>query len=318
MSLLSIIVPIYNEQESIIELHSRLNHSLNNLTFEYEIIFIDDGSQDRSFDIINQLASKDSRIKYIHLSRNFGHQIAISAGIDHCQGDAAIIIDGDLQDPPELIPVLCNKFMEGYDVVYAKRNKRKGESIFKKLTAKAFYKVMKKATSIDIPEDVGDFRIISRKVIDCLKQMPEQNKFLRGQIAWMGFKQCAIYYDRDGRKYGKTGYSLSKMIDLAGDAITSFSNKPLKIVTRFGFIVSFISFCLIIYALYRHIITGKTIDGWTSIIVSSMFIGGVQILAIGVIGSYLGRINKNIVARPLYLIDSTNINKSKKSDSPKA
>lgn len=304
---LSVITPIFNEEEGLLELYKRLTRSIEPITKDYEIIFVNDGSSDSSPIIIDQIAANDTKVKFIHLSRNFGHQIAISAGLEHCKGDAAVIIDGDLQDPPELIPELYGKMQEGYEVVYAKRRIRKGESWFKKVTAHAFYQFMHKTASIDIPTEVGDFRIISRKIIECLKRMPEQNKFLRGQIAWMGFRQTAILYDREERKYGKTGYSLSKMINLAGDAVTSFSSKPLKWVTRFGFLVSFISFCLIIYALYRHVVIGKTIDGWTSIIVSTMFIGGVQILAIGVIGSYISRINKNVVDRPLYLIDKTNI-----------
>ena len=201
-----------------------------------------------------QIATKDKRVKYISFSRNFGHQVAVSAGLDHCQSKAVVIIDGDLQDPPELIPSLYAKYQEGFEVVYARRLKRKGETWFKLLTAKLFYRLMKRITSIDLPLDVGDFRIIDQKIVECLRQMPEQHKFLRGQIAWLGFRQAFVEYERDSRKAGKTGYPLKKMVRFALDGITAFSNSPLRLVTNLGIFIPLLSFLIILYALYSHFV----------------------------------------------------------------
>jgi len=304
---ISIIIPIYNEQQIIPELYTRLKNTVSKISEKYELIFINDGSNDYSMMEILKLTELNNRVFYINLSRNFGHQVAVSAGLDACNGKAVVIIDGDLQDPPEVITDLYGKYMEGYEVVYAKRIERKGESVFKKLTAKLFYRTLKRITTIDIPLDTGDFRLIDQKVVNYLKQMPEQNKFLRGQIAWLGFKQSGVLYSRDKRKFGKTGYPLFKMIRLAMDGITSFSDIPLQIVTKLGFVISFVSYVIILYAVYSHLILERTISGWTSLIVSSMFIGGVQLISIGVIGEYISRINKNILNRPLYIVDESNI-----------
>lgn len=304
---ISVIIPIYNEQDIIQELYNRLQKTVSQISENYELIFVNDGSKDNSLLELLKLAEQDSRVFYINFSRNFGHQIAVTAGLDASQGKAVVIIDGDLQDPPELITDMFEKYKEGYDVVYAKRKDRKGESIFKKLTAKLFYRVLKQITSIDIPLDTGDFRLIDQKVVHYLNQMPEQNKFLRGQIAWLGFKQTQVLFDRDKRKYGKTGYTLNKMIHFAMDGITAFSDKPLQLVTKLGFVISFISFVIILYAIYSHYVLHQTITGWTSLIISSMFIGGVQLISIGVIGEYISRINKNVLKRPLYIIEKSNI-----------
>ena len=304
---LSIIVPIYNEEKIIPELYQRLTNAAKEITSDYELIFINDGSKDRSILELVNLSQQDSKVYFINFSRNFGHQIAVTAGIDYCKGDAVVIIDGDLQDPPELIPEMYKKHQEGYEVVYAQREKRAGETYFKKITAQLFYRVLKKLTSVDIPLDTGDFRLIDRKIVDALKNMPEQNKFLRGQIAWLGFNQTSVVFNRDKRKYGKSGYPLSKMIKFALDGITGFSDKPLEYVARVGFIISGLSFLIILYAIFSHFFLKQTIAGWTSLIISSMFIGGVQMISIGVIGEYIARINKNILNRPLYLIQNTNI-----------
>ncbi|HLU85201.1 MAG TPA: glycosyltransferase family 2 protein [Vicingaceae bacterium] len=304
---ISVIIPIYNEQDIIQELYNRLQKTVSQISENYELIFVNDGSKDNSLLELLKLAEQDSRVFYINFSRNFGHQIAVTAGLDASQGKAVVIIDGDLQDPPELITDMFEKYKEGYDVVYAKRKDRKGESIFKKLTAKLFYRVLKQITSIDIPLDTGDFRLIDQKVVHYLNQMSEQNKFLRGQIAWLGFKQTQVLFDRDKRKYGKTGYTLNKMIHFAMDGITAFSDKPLQLVTKLGFVISFISFVIILYAIYSHYVLHQTITGWTSLIISSMFIGGVQLISIGVIGEYISRINKNVLKRPLYIIEKSNI-----------
>src|SRR5690606_3983356 len=247
---ISVIIPIYNEQDIIQELYNRLQKTVSQISENYELIFVNDGSKDNSLLELLKLAEQDSRVFYINFSRNFGHQIAVTAGLDASQGKAVVIIDGDLQDPPELITDMFEKYKEGYDVVYAKRKDRKGESIFKKLTAKLFYRVLKQITSIDIPLDTGDFRLIDQKVVHYLNQMSEQNKFLRGQIAWLGFKQTQVLFDRDKRKYGKTGYTLNKMRHFAMDGITAFSDKPLQLVSKLGFVISFISFVIILYAIY--------------------------------------------------------------------
>ena len=307
---ISVIVPIYNEEQIISELYNRLQSTVSQISKSYELIFVNDGSKDQSLKELLKLSEQDPRVFYINFSRNFGHQIAVTAGLDASNGKAVVIIDGDLQDPPELITDLYAKYKEGYEVVYAKRKERKGESAFKKVTAKIFYRTLKRITAIEIPLDTGDFRLIDRKVVNYLNQMPEQNKFLRGDIAWLGFKQTEVLFNRDTRKYGKTGYSLGKMLRFAMDGITSFSDKPLQVVTKTGFAISFVSFVIILYAIYSHFILDRTITGWTSLIISSMFIGGVQLISIGVIGEYISRINKNVLKRPLYIVEKTNCEKS--------
>jgi len=308
---LSVVIPVFNEEKNISTIYNRCVSVANAISDYFEIIFVNDGSKDDSFQLIHQLAKQDLRVKYISLSRNFGHQIAVSAGLDICVGNYAVIIDADLQDPPEIINDLYTKAKEGFDVVYAKRNIRKGETLFKTITAKFFYRILTKITSINIPLDTGDFRIISRKVINVLKQMPEQQKFLRGQIAWVGFNQASVKYNRDERADGKSSYTIRKMVRLAFDGITSFSNLPLRIATIAGFLVSGITFCVAMYALYARFISRDYVPGWTSIIISVLFIGGVQLISIGIIGEYISRISSNVRNRPLYVISDTNIDYSK-------
>jgi dolichol-phosphate mannosyltransferase len=307
---LSVVIPIYNEEKNIPELHRRLSLVARKISDNYELIFVNDASTDASFEILSSLSQSDNRMKYIQFSRNFGHQIAVCAGLDYSSGDAVVIIDGDLQDPPELIEQLYQKHLEGFDVVYAQRRKREGETWVKKFTAKAFYRLLKAITTIDIPLDTGDYRLISREVVTYLKLMNEQNKFLRGQISWLGFRQIGVLFDRNERQHGKTGYTFSKMLRFAMDGITSFSDFPLRMVTRLGLLVSFFSLVVILYALYSHYFLNQTITGWTSLIMSSMFIGGVQLLSIGIIGEYISRINRNVQNRPLYVIQKTNFNQS--------
>jgi glycosyltransferase involved in cell wall biosynthesis len=304
---LSIVIPIFNEEANIDILYKRLSTVLSGITSHYEMIFINDGSKDRSLEKIKVFASEDNKIKFIDFSRNFGHQIAVTAGLDKSIGKAVVIIDADLQDPPEIIFDLYTKMKEGYQVVYAKRKKRQGESFMKRTTAKLFYRLLAKITSVDIPVDTGDFRIIERKVVDELKKMPEQQKFLRGQISWVGFNQTFIEYDRDERQHGKTGYTYKKMIKLALDGITSFSEFPLKVASMTGFVFSGISFLLILYALYGRFVLNTNQPGWTSLMLSVSFIGGIQLLCIGIIGEYIGRIGANIRNRPLYIINESNI-----------
>jgi dolichol-phosphate mannosyltransferase len=304
---ISVIVPIFNEAEILIELYDRLYKAVASITHSFEFIFVNDGSRDASLEGLLQLAASHPHVFYINFSRNFGHQKAVSAGLDHCRGDAVVIIDGDLQDPPELIPELYRKHKENYQVVYAKRTKRKGESAFKKTTAKLFYRILKRLTSVEIPVDTGDFRLIDRKVVLYLRQMPEQNKFIRGQIAWLGFRQTHVAYERDERKHGTTGYTFGKMLSFAIDGITGFSNKPLVLVTKLGFIISLLALVLILYAVIAHYAWDKTITGWTSLIVSVLFMGGVQLFSIGIIGEYIGRINTNSQNRPPYIVDTSNL-----------
>jgi len=304
---LSIVVPIYNEEQNIPILYERLKSAVTSISLNYELIFVNDGSVDNSFFELMKLAKNDNHVFYVNFSRNFGHQIAVTAGLDYSKGEAVVIMDGDLQDPPELIPKLYAKYKEGYKVVYAQRIKREGESWFKKTSAKWFYRILKRLTHIDIPVDTGDFRLIDKEIVEGLKQMPEQNKFLRGQIAWIGFKQTAVQFERQERIHGKTNYPFSKMLKLALDGITGFSDKPLAFVTKAGLFISILSFLIILYAIFSHFFLHQTIKGWTSLIISSMFIGGIQLISIGVIGEYISRINKNVLNRPLYFVEKTNI-----------
>lgn len=311
MTTISVIIPVFNEEKNISSVYNRCVSVLDSIGESFELIFVNDGSKDNTFQMVYQLSETEARVKYISLSRNFGHQIAVSAGLEACCGDYAVIIDADLQDPPELIGNLYSKAKEGFDVVYAKRKLRKGETFFKSITAKFFYRLLKKITSINIPLDTGDFRIISRKVINVLKQMPEQQKFLRGQIAWVGFNQTAVEYQREERTAGTSGYTVKKMIRLAMDGITSFSNLPLRIATIAGFLVSGITFCVALYALYSRFISKDYVPGWTSIIISVLFIGGVQLITIGIIGEYISRISSNVRNRPLYVVSESNLDYSK-------
>lgn len=304
---ISIVVPLYNEEKNIRLMHDRLVSSILKISSNFEIIYVNDGSNDNSFLELLKLSDEDERVKYINFSRNFGHQIAVTAGLDYSKGAAVVIIDGDLQDPPEVIPEMYALYKEGFEVVYGQRLIRKGESFLKKITAKYFYRILKKITNINIPVDTGDFRLIDRKIVNDLKNMPEQNKFLRGQIAWLGYRQTSIFFERDERKFGETGYPFSKMLKFALDGITGFSDVPLQFVTKTGIFISFISFLVILYAIFSHFILERTITGWTSLIISSMFIGGVQLISVGIIGEYISRINKNVQNRPLYIVSETNV-----------
>lgn len=303
---LSIVIPVFNEEKNLPSLYTRLKQALEAIPGSHELIFVNDGSSDGSLQHIRKLAASDISVRYIDFSRNFGHQVAVSAGIDHCSGSAVVIIDADLQDPPELIPSLWQKMKEGYEVVYARRKKRAGEGAMKKLTAKLFYRSLARITNIHIPLDTGDFRIMSRKIVQVLQQMPEQHKFLRAQIAWAGFAQTSIEYDRDPRNAGSSGYTYRKMIRLALDGITGFSNLPLKMATIAGFLVSGITFLVSLYALYSRFVSKDYVPGWTSLILAVLFIGGVQLISIGIIGEYISRISTNVRNRPLYVIQEKN------------
>ncbi|WP_216679204.1 glycosyltransferase family 2 protein [Hymenobacter siberiensis] len=305
---LSVIIPIYNEESNIAELYRRLQGVLDGMSLSggYELIFVNDGSHDQSLTMLKALAAQDERVRYFDFSRNFGHQIAVSAGLDHARGEAISIIDADLQDPPELIVDLYAKLQQGYDVVYAKRRSRQGESYAKKLTAKLFYRILARITRVSIPVDTGDFRIISRRIVLTLRQMPEQHKFLRGQIAWVGFRQTFVEYDRAERAGGETGYTYRKMLSFALDGITSFSDAPLKAATVMGFTVSGVAFLLMLYTLYARLVRHDYEPGWASLMMSILFLGGVQLIAVGVIGEYMARLSANVRQRPLYIIAESN------------
>jgi dolichol-phosphate mannosyltransferase len=303
---LSVIIPIYNEEMNLVPMNNRIIAALMPLQLHYEIIYVNDGSKDNSLPIIMGLSEENASVKYIDFSRNFGHQIAISAGLEHAVGERIVIMDGDGQDPPELIPALLIKSKEGFEVVYAKRKKRKGESFLKKLTAKLFYRFLANITQIEIPLDTGDFRLIHRKVQKVLLNMPEQHKYLRGQIAWIGFNSTFVEYDREERMGGNTKFTYGKMMRFATDGISGFSNWPLKVATMLGFAVSGIAFMLIIYSLYQKFY-GFTEVGWTSLHISVLFLGGVQLLGIGILGEYLGRVSENVKNRPTYIVKNSNI-----------
>ncbi len=302
---LSIVVPVFNEELIIDELVRRMVAAAESITPDYEIIFVNDGSRDTSLQKLKLACGAHPRLHYINFSRNFGHQIAITAGMDYAKGDAIVTIDGDLQDPPELIAEMYAEYRNGFKVVYAKRRARKGETFFKRFTARAFYRILARMVSFEIPLDVGDFRLIARDVLEYLKQMKEYDKYLRGQIAWLGFRSTYVYFDRDERKFGKTNYPFKKMLRLAFNGITAFSDSPLKWATKMGFVVCIVSFLIGVYALYSYFIGHNTVPGWASLIISVTFLGGVQLLSIGVIGEYIARIISNVRQRPLYVVDST-------------
>lgn len=304
---LSVIVPLFNEEQHIGALNERIITVLASMSISNEVIYINDGSKDKTLPLIIGLTHQFENIKYIDFSRNFGHQQAISAGIQFAKGKYLIIMDGDGQDPPELIPELYEKAISGFEVVYAKRKKRQGEGLLKKFTAKLFYRILAKITNIEIPLDTGDFRIIHQKVQRILNQMPEQHKYIRGQIAWIGFNQTYIEYDREERMSGQTKFTYRKMVGFAIDGISGFSTWPLKVATISGFIVSFISFMLIIYSLYQKFF-GETEKGWTSLNISVLFIGGIQLIGIGILGEYLGRVSENVKNRPHFIIRDSNFN----------
>ena len=301
--LLSVIVPMYYEQEVARECHRRLTSVLDG-KYEYELLYVNDGSTDNTLPILKEIAAQDKRVRVISFSRNFGHQVAVTAGVHHARGDALVIIDADLQDPPELIPDMVEMWQDGWEVVYAKRKKRKGESAFKLFSAKMFYKTLNFLTDIDIPADTGDFRLIDRKVAEAFKQMPERSRFIRGMIAWLGFKQTPIEYERDARFAGETKYPLKKMLKLASNGILSFSTQPLRLVMQVGMLAVLVSLALLIYAIVAKA-TGHADTGWASLMVTVTFLGGVQLISVGVLGQYLARMFEESKNRPLYVISET-------------
>jgi polyisoprenyl-phosphate glycosyltransferase len=305
--LLSIVIPVYNEEESILETVKRLQKLRDNFVKEVrvEIIFVDDGCSDNTLKYIRNFAEQDASIKVISLSRNFGHQIAITAGIDLAAGDYVAVIDGDLQDPPELIADMYRKALTGFDVVYGKRRSRTGETYFKKATASGFYRLLNYMCEIDIPTDTGDFRLMSRKVVDAFKKMRERHRFVRGMVPWLGFKSVALEYDRAERFAGETKYPLKKMVTFAINAILSFSSKPLTVAIRLGFFTIFAGLTGGVYMLYLKLFTNIPLPGLTAVLISIVLFSGVQILLIGIVGEYIARIFEESKGRPLYLIAET-------------
>jgi glycosyltransferase involved in cell wall biosynthesis len=302
----SVVVPVYFEEEVISECYTRLKEVMDGVGDLYEIVFVNDGSKDKTENMINEICKNDDNIKLINFSRNFGHQIAITAGMDYASGDAIIIIDADLQDPPEIIPDMIKKWKEGYEVVYGKRKKRKGEGAFKLITAKIFYRLLGLLVDIKIPYDTGDFRLIDRSVCDSLRSMKERNRYVRGLISWIGYKQTFVEYDRDRRFAGETKYPLKKMIQFAFNAITSFSHKPVKIASYAGYLLSFASFVYLLIVLYQRLFTDKVVQGWASTIGISLFFNGIVLIVLGIIGEYITRIYDEVKGRPLYIIKNKN------------
>lgn len=302
MKLLSIIVPCFNEEAVIEETYRRLSSIFPALEMEVEVVFVNDGSRDDTMLKLRRIAAQHENVKILSFSRNFGHQIAITAGMDYAKGDAIVVIDADLQDPVEAIGEMVIKWRQGFEVVYGTRIERKGETLFKKISAKAFYKLLNKLTDEEIPTDVGDFRLIDRKVLNALKSMPERSRYVRGLVAWLGFKTTSVEYIREPRFAGKTKYSLLKMFKLALDGIISFSYKPLRFASFIGSLISLLSFLYLAYILYQGSFTDNTVSGWASLMAVMLFFSGIILVVLGIIGEYIARIYEEVKARPIYVI----------------
>jgi polyisoprenyl-phosphate glycosyltransferase len=301
--LLSVVVPCFNEAEVMWETHGRLIGALSKLAdLEFEIIYVDDGSRDGTADAMREIQALDRRVRTLRFSRNFGHQTAVTAGLEHASGDAVVLIDADLQDPPEVIGEMVARWREGYHVAYGVRTDREGETRFKLATAKAFYRVLNRMSETEIPLDTGDFRLMDRSVVEALRAMPERDRFVRGMVAWAGFRQIAVPYRRAARFAGESKYPLFKMIRFALDGLTSFSRAPLRLATWMGFLVSAVAFAAIMYALVMRLFTNNWVTGWTALFIAVLFVGGAQLLSLGIIGEYIGRIYGESKRRPLYLV----------------
>ena len=302
---LSIIIPLRNEAENLSELYQRLCEVCKTLSVAVEFIFVDDGSTDASPVLLRKMNRQDQRVRYIRFTRNFGHQIALFAGLEHATGERIVFMDADLQDPPECLTAFWEKMNQGADMVYGKRTRRAGESWFKRITAALFYRLLNRLTRFHIPSDTGDFRMITQEVAHDLRQMRDRTKFLRGELSWLGYAEAVVHYDRPARKKGKTGFGLSSMIRLALDGITAFSDTPLRLVSALGLFMSVFSFGMIVYVLLAKWVWQQTISGWASLMVTILFLGGIQLLSIGIIGEYISRINDAVRQRPLYVIAET-------------
>ncbi len=299
---LSVVVPCFNEEEVLRDTQVRLVAVLEKLGLPFELIYVDDGSRDATWEILRGFQKDDPRVKAIRLSRNFGHQLAVTAGLDRASGDAVVLIDADLQDPPEVIEEMVAQWREGYEVVYGRRTDREGESAFKLWTAKLFYRMINWLSSTEIPLDTGDFRLMDRKVVRATNSMRELDRFIRGMVSWVGFRQKAVPYRRASRQAGETKYPLLKMLRFALDAVVSFSLIPLRLATLLGFVVAGVSLAGIVYALVVRIGTGDWVTGWASLFIAVLFVGGVPLICLGILGEYVGRIYREIKQRPLYLV----------------
>jgi len=302
-STLSVVVPVYNEKEVLVDFHERITHVLDNLSLAAEIIYVNDGSLDDTLSILNKIREQDVRVAIVDLSRNFGKEIAMTAGLHKADGDAVIVIDADLQDPPELIPSLIDEWQNGYDVIYAKRAKREGESAFKKLTAHLFYRLMGMIGQIKIPEDTGDYRLLSRRAVDALNTLGEHHRFMKGLFTWIGYRQKAVMYDRDPRHAGESKWNYWHLWNFAIEGITSYSSAPLKLASYLGLLTALGAFSYGIFIVIRTILYGDPVQGYPSMVVIVLFLGGVQLMSIGVLGEYVGRIFTETKQRPLYFIN---------------
>lgn len=303
--LVSVVVPCYNEEPVIRETHKRLVSVLEQLKPDaFELIYVNDGSRDRTLELLEELQAADERVRVLSFSRNFGHQIAVTAGLDNAQGDAVVLIDADLQDPPAVILEMVERWRDGYHVVYGMRTDRPGETRFKLWTAKLFYRLLNKLSDVEIPLDVGDFRLMDRRVVDVMRAMPERDRYLRGMVSWVGFRQIAVMYRREPRFAGESKYPLFKMLRFATDGIISFSNVPLRLAVWAGVFAIFLAFGGIIYALILRLYFSEThwVRGWTSTFVAILFLGGTQLIFLGFIGEYIGRIYGEVKRRPLYIL----------------
>ena len=302
---LTLVLPIYNEEDVIPELHARLQAFLATFDFAIEVLFVNDGSRDRSMALLREIAAGEPRYRVLSFARNFGHQAAITAGVDFARGEAVVVMDADLQDPPEVVQQMVARWREGYDVVYGRRRSREGESWFKLLTARWFYRVFAMMIPIEVPLDAGDFRLMSRRVIVALRELREAHRFVRGMVAWVGFRQIDVPYDRPGRFAGETKYPLRKMLRFALDGITSFSVLPLRFSTYLGVAMNLASLAVVLWALLSKFVFERTVPGWTFIVVMVAIFSGVQLLMIGILGEYVGRIYEEVKRRPLYIVADT-------------
>lgn len=300
--LLSIIIPVFNEADVLPLLFERLIELLKRLSVKSEVILVNDGSRDHSLVLLIEQCRRDPRFRVVDLSRNFGHQVAISAGLDHCVGDVAVIMDSDLQDPPEIVVKMLERWREGYDIVYGVREERKGESPFKAFSASLFYRLLRRMANIDIPPDAGDFRLVDRKVITAFRAMPERDRFVRGMFAWMGFRQCGIPFARMPRAAGATKYPLRKMIRLAASGVYGFSDAPLRAIVQTGFAVSLLSLLSAVATIVMRVLGVPLVPGWASLMLAIAFLMGLNFIVLGIVGLYVGRIYEEVKARPLYLV----------------
>src|SRR3954465_8698551 len=301
----SVVIPCFNEEGNLRETHRRVTEAVSQAGIQYEVVYVDDGSHDNTPELLRQLQGEDEHVRVVYLSRNFGHQFAVSAGLAHARGGAVIIMDADLQDPPEVMVEMIRLWEAGYEVVYGVRTDREGETRFKLLTARVYYRLIRWLSETEIPLDTGDFRLLDRKVVDVIVAMPERDRFLRGMVSWAGYRQIGIPYKRAPRFAGETKYPLGKMVRFAFDGIVSFSVKPLRLSTLMGFVFAGLALLAIVYAMGMRLFTQRWVTGWTALIIAILFLGGAQLISLGIIGEYVGRLYGEAKHRPLYLVRET-------------